>query len=336
MMSRDPREPTLISIVIPVYNEGASVDALIPALFGLLHRESLKAEVICVDDGSKDDTWDRLIAWRATYPALTLVSFSRNFGKEIAIAAGLDIAEGNAVILMDGDLQHPPEVIPRFLAEWRAGFDIVYGVRSNRAADGTLRKAFSRAFYRVFNTVSDTPITPDAGDFRLMDRKVVDAIRRMRERARFMKGIYAWVGFKNKAIEFDVAERQHGHSSFSPRRLFTLAFDGILSFSTIPLRIAMYLGALVAMTSLALGGYYLIRTLILGIDVPGYASLIVSVLALSGFTMLQLGLMGLYLGRIYDEVKARPLYLVREIIGKPAPESLLIDDPARGRIKDPV
>ncbi len=328
MMSRDPREPALISIVVPVFNEEASVDALIPRLFGLLEREGLAGEVICVDDGSRDTSWDKLIAWRTRYPALTLVSLSRNFGKEIAIAAGLDIAEGNAVILMDGDLQHPPEVIPEFLAQWRAGYDIAYGVRRNRDHDGAARRWLSRTFYRLFNTVSNTPITPDAGDFRLMDRKVVDAIRRMRERARFMKGIYSWVGFKSVAVEFDVTERVGGKSSFSPGRLFTLAFDGILSFSTVPLRIAMYAGASIALASIALGAYYLIRTLIYGIDVPGFASIIVSTLALSGFTMLQLGLMGLYLGRIYDEVKARPLYLLREIVGKAATESV------HSRIKD--
>jgi glycosyltransferase involved in cell wall biosynthesis len=318
MMSRDPREPTLISIVIQVFNEEASVDTLIPRLFGFLESQSLTAEVICVDDGSRDATWDKLIAWHTRYPALTLVSLSRNFGKEVAIAAGLDIAEGNAVILMDADLQHPPEVIPAFLAKWREGYDVAYGVRRNRDADGMLRRAFSRSFYKVFNTVSNTPITPDAGDFRLMDRKVVEAIRRMRERARFMKGIYAWVGFKSVAVEFDVVERQAGKSSFSPARLFTLAFDGILSFSSVPLRFAMYAGALIALVSIAMGAYYMGRTLIFGIDVPGFASLIVSILALSGFTMLQIGLMGLYLGRIYDEVKARPLYLVREIVGRTA------------------
>ena len=338
MMSRDQlgRDPALISVVIPAYNEAASVDVLIPRLFALLHRESLNAEVIVVDDGSKDDTWDRLVAWSSRYPALTLVSLSRNFGKEIAIAAGLDIAEGNAVILMDGDLQHPPEVIPEFIAQWRSGFDIVYGVRRTRDQDGTMRRALTRAFYRVFNAVSDTPITPDAGDFRLMDRKVVEAIRRMRERSRFMKGIYSWVGFKSVPVEFDVVERQHGKSSFSSGRLFTLAFDGILSFSTVPLRIAMFAGAAIALAALALGTFYLMNTLIYGIDVPGYASIIVSVLALSGFTMLQLGLMGLYLGRIYDEVKARPLYLVREIVGKAASEDSATAATALSRFKNLV
>ena len=336
MISRDTREPGLISIVIPVFNEAENLDALMPRLFGLLEREGLTSEVICIDDGSRDQTWDRLVAWRARCPDLTLVGLSRNFGKEIAIAAGLDIAEGKAVILMDGDLQHPPEVIPQFLAQWRAGYDIAYGVRRNREHDGALRRAFSRAFYRVFNSISDTPITADAGDFRLMDHKVVDAIRRMRERARFMKGIYAWVGFTSVSVEFAVTERAHGKSSFSSKRLFGLAFDGILSFSTVPLQIAMYAGAVIAFASIALGTYFLVRTLLLGIDVPGFASIIISTLALSGFTMLQIGLMGLYLGRIYDEVKARPLYLVREIIGKAAASEAAGANSALNRIRGPV
>ena len=334
MISGDMREPTLISIVIPLFNEEASVDALFPRLFGLLEREGITAEVICVDDGSRDQTWDRAVGWRVKYPAITLVSLSRNFGKEIAIAAGLDLANGDAVVLMDGDLQHPPEVIPEFLALWRAGYDVAYGVRRDRKHDGALRRALSRGFYRVFNAMSHTPITPDAGDFRLMDRKVVEAIRRMRERARFMKGIYSWVGFKSVSVDFDVVERAHGQSSFSPRRLFALAFDGILSFSTVPLRIAMYAGASIALLSIGLGAYYLFRTLIFGIDVPGFASIIVSTLALSGFTMLQLGLMGLYLGRIYDEVKARPLYLVREIVGQTAATEAA--NPALRPLKDAV
>ncbi len=331
MQSRSAGDAPFISIVVPVFNEQASVDALVPRLFGLLEREGLAGEVICIDDGSKDATWDRLVALTVNFPALTLVSLSRNFGKEIAIAAGLDIADGNAVVLMDGDLQHPPEVIPAFVARWREGYDIVYGVRKNRDQDGTMRRSFTRAFYRVFNAVSHTPITPDAGDFRLMDRKVVEAIRKMRERSRFMKGIYSWVGFKSVAVEFDVVERAGGKSSFSAWRLFGLAFDGLLSFSTVPLRIAMFVGAFVAFAALALGGFYLIRTLLFGVDVPGYASLIVSILALSGFTMLQLGVMGLYLGRIYDEVKARPLYLVREIAGKAVRDT---ENSSVSRIKD--
>jgi glycosyltransferase involved in cell wall biosynthesis len=186
----------------------------------------------------------------------------------------------------------------------------------------------------VFNSLSKTPISPDAGDFRLMDRKVVEAIRRMRERARFMKGIYSWVGFKSTSVEYDVVERAHGTSSFSPFRLFGLAFDGILSFSTAPLKVAVLIGSLLATCSITLGIYYMLRTLILGIDVPGFASLIVSILALSGLILLQLGVMGLYLGRIYEEVKGRPLYLVRDMVGKAASTERVV--PALRQFKDLV
>ncbi len=310
----DRRAPHLLSVVLPFFNEAESVDGLMKRLLGVLDRQPVPYEVICVDDGSSDETWTKLAAWRETCESLTLIALSRNFGKEIAITAGLDAAEGDCTLLMDSDLQHPPEAIAGMVAKWTEGYDVVTGVRRDRSSDGIFRRAFTRLFYRAFNAVSSTPITPDAGDFRLLDRKVVDAIRRMRERARFMKGIYGWVGFKNTTVTFDVEDRRHGHSSFSPLRLFALAFDGILSFSTAPLRLAMYAGAIIATFALALGAYYLVRTALYGIDVPGYASIIISTLALSGFTMLQIGVMGLYLGRIYEEVKARPLYLVRDIV----------------------
>lgn len=314
MPALDRRAPHLISVVLPFFNEAASVDGLMQRLIGVLEQQPVPFEIICVDDGSRDETWTKLSDWREKCENLTLIALSRNFGKEIAITAGLDAAEGDCTIIMDSDLQHPPEVIDDMIVKWVEGYDVVTCVRRDRSGDGFVRRAFTRLFYRAFNAVSSTPITPDAGDFRLLDRKVVDAIRRMRERARFMKGIYGWVGFKNTTILFDVEDRRHGRSSFSPFRLLALAFDGILSFSTAPLRLAMYAGAIVAAFALALGAFYLVRTALYGIDVPGYASIIVSTLALSGFTLLQIGVMGLYLGRIYDEVKARPLYLVRDFV----------------------
>lgn len=306
--------PNLISVVLPFYNEAASVDALMTRLLGVLDRQPVPYEIICVDDGSKDHTWLHLCAWRERCDSVTLIGLSRNFGKEIAITAGLDAAEGDCTVIMDSDLQHPPEVIVELLEKWTEGFDVVTGVRRDRSSDGMLRRTLTKLFYRSFNAVSQTPITPDAGDFRLLDRKVVEAIRRIRERSRFMKGIYGWVGFSNAIVPFDVEERLHGRSSFSPLRLFALAFDGILSFSTAPLRVAMYVGGMIAFAALTLGIIYILQVAIFGIDVPGYASIIVSTLALSGFTLLQIGITGLYLGRIYDEVKARPLYLVREMV----------------------
>jgi glycosyltransferase involved in cell wall biosynthesis len=314
MPASNRHAPNLLSIVLPFFNEAASVDTLMTRLLGVLDSQPLPYEIICVDDGSSDNTWLHLGAWRERCDSVTLIGLSRNFGKEIAITAGLDAAEGDCTIIMDSDLQHPPEVIAEMIAKWTEGFDVVTGVRRDRSSDGFLRRTLTKLFYRSFNAVSQTPITPDAGDFRLLDRKVVEAIRRIRERARFMKGIYGWVGFKNTVVPFDVEERLHGRSSFSPLRLFALAFDGILSFSTAPLRVAMYVGGIIAFSALTLGIIYILQVAIFGIDVPGYASIIVSTLALSGFTMLQIGITGLYLGRIYDEVKARPLYLVREMV----------------------
>jgi len=314
MPGNDRHAPHLISVVLPFFNEEGSVDALMTRLLDVLDRQPAPFEIICVDDGSRDETWARLSLWRERCESLTLIALSRNFGKEIAITAGLDAAEGDCTVIMDSDLQHPPELIGEMVAKWTEGFDVVTGVRRDRTADSFFRRMFSKLFYRAFNAISQTTITPDAGDFRLLDRKVVDAIRRIRERARFMKGIYGWVGFKNTTVIFDVEDRLHGKSSFSPLRLFALAFDGILSFSTAPLRFAMYTGGVIAFLALALGTFYIFQVAIFGIAVPGYASIVVSTLGLSGFTLLQIGVMGLYLGRIYDEVKARPLYLVRDMV----------------------
>jgi glycosyltransferase involved in cell wall biosynthesis len=294
-----------------MYNEQASVDELLVRLRAIADVSPHAFEVICVNDGSSDATWERLAAWRSRWPELRLVDLSRNFGKEIALMAGIDQAKGGAVILMDGDLQHPPELITTFLELWQNGHDVVVGVRRDRNADGAARRAASRMFYRIFNRLSEIPISDQQGDFRLMDRRVVDAVRRMRERSRFMKGIYAWVGFGNIGVEFDAPIRKHGQSSFSPRRLFNLAFDGLLSFSTVPLRLGVLFGVLVALCAMAAGVYYTLKTLILGVETPGFASLIVAIFFLSGLIMAKLGLVGLYVGRIYEEAKGRPLYVVR-------------------------
>ncbi|TAK99978.1 MAG: glycosyltransferase [Rhodospirillaceae bacterium] len=300
-----------VSVVIPMFNEQASVDELLTRLKQIAGTSSHAFEVICVNDGSTDATWTKLIAWRAKWSGLRLIDLSRNFGKEIALMAGIDQAKGGAVVLMDGDLQHPPELIVKFLDLWQQGHDVVIGVRRDRSSDGAVRQTASKLFYHVFNMLSEIPISDRQGDFRLMDRRVVDAVRRMRERSRFMKGIYGWVGFGSVGVEFDAPSRKHGHSSFSVRRLFNLAFDGLLSFSTVPLRIGVLLGGAVAIYAIAMGVYYAIKTLIFGVDVPGFASLIVATLLLGGLILAKLGLVGLYIGRVYEEVKGRPLYIVR-------------------------
>ncbi len=300
-----------VSIVVPMYNEQSSVDELLMRLKAIADTSPHAFEIICINDGSVDATWDKLVAWRARWPELRLVDLSRNFGKEIALMAGIDQAKGGAVILMDADLQHPPEVITTFLELWQQGHDVVVGVRRDRTADGAARRAASRLFYRVFNMLSEIPISDQQGDFRLMDRRVVDAVRRMREHSRFMKGIYAWVGFGNVGVEFDAPVRKHGQTSFSPRRLLRLAFDGLLSFSTVPLRIGVLFGAFVALCAMGAGVYYTLKTLIFGVETPGFATMVVAIFFLSGVIMAKLGLVGLYIGRIYEEAKGRPLYIVR-------------------------
>lgn len=300
-----------VSVVIPFFNEERSVDELLARLKNVADASTHDFEIICVNDGSADATWAKLSAWAPRWKAVKLIDLSRNFGKEIALMAGLDRARGGAVVLMDSDLQHPPETLTQFVDLWQQGHDVVVGVRRDRSADSKMRTAASRAFYRLFNLLSETPISNQEGDFRLMDRRVVDAVRRMRERSRFMKGIYAWVGFGSVGVEFDAPERKHGASSFSPRRLFNLAFDGILSFSTVPLRIGVLVGVAVALGATVAGVYYWLKTLIFGVDLPGFASLIVATLLLGGLILAKLGLVGLYIGRIYEEVKGRPLYVVR-------------------------
>lgn len=300
-----------VSVVVPMYNEQSSVDELLTRLKKIADTSPHAFEVICVNDGSTDATWDKLIAWRARWSELRLVDLSRNFGKEIALMAGIDQAKGGAVVLMDSDLQHPPELIPTFIELWQQGHDVIVGVRRDRTSDGAARRAASRMFYRIFNMLSEIPISDQQGDFRLMDRRVVDAVRRMRERSRFMKGIYAWVGFGNIGVEFDAPSRKHGQSSFSPRRLFNLAFDGLLSFSTVPLRIGILFGVFVAACAMAAGVYYTLKTLILGVETPGFATMVVAICLLGGLIMAKLGLVALYIGRIYEEAKGRPLYIVR-------------------------
>ena len=270
-------------------------------------------DIVLVDDGSHDETWVTIRGMAADSPIIKAIRLSRNFGKETAILAGLDAAGGDAVVLMDGDLQHPPELIADFVRLWRQGHQVVYGARRDRADGHGLHSV--RWFYRLFNTLSDIRVSDDAGDFRLMSRRVVDVILRLRERTRFTKGIFAWIGFETVAVPYDVEPRRYGATSFTPSRLLGFAFQGLVSFSTAPLKLGIIVGAVAALGALGLGAFYLIRTIMIGVDIPGYASIIVSVLALGGLTLLQLGLMGLYLGRIYEEVKGRPSYVVRDEIG---------------------
>ena len=307
------------SLIIPVKDEEAAIgpclDRVIPILEAMDDPAARSFEILFVDDGSSDRTLEVIRRANAVDPRVRAISLSRNFGKEAALTAGLDAVRGQAVVPLDVDLQDPPEALPKMIAEWRAGFDVVYGVRDNRESDSLPKRLTADLYYRAHNWLSHDKIPEHAGDFRLLDRKVVDVIRRMPERNRFMKGLFAWAGFKQAAVLYHREERTVGKTKFNYWKLWTLAIDGITSASTLPLRIWSYLGAVVALGALAYAVYIIIVTLTSGIDVPGYASLMVAVLFLGGLQLLSLGVLGEYVGRILTETKGRPLYIVRETIG---------------------
>ena len=307
--------PCELSLVIPAYNEGSNLGPLIDRVVPVLNSLSKDWELIFVDDGSSDDTLVWITAAHAKDSRIRAVSFSRNFGKEIAIAAGLDASRGDAVVIMDADLQHPPEMIGRFMELWREGYDVAYGQRVDRHTDSALRRLFTYVFYHAFAMFGETPLPDSAGDFRLLDRKAVNALRSMGERARFSKGLYAWIGFKSIGVPFDVADRAQGSSKFGIRRLLHFALDGITSFSTVPLRLWTYIGALISGAALLMAAWVVISTLVYGTDVPGYATLLVSITFFAGVQLLSLGVIGEYIGRIFAEVKRRPLYIVGNTIG---------------------
>ncbi|HEU0310892.1 MAG TPA: glycosyltransferase family 2 protein [Sphingomicrobium sp.] len=307
------------SLIIPVKDEEAAIgpclDRVIPVLEGIRDPVAKSFEILFVDDGSEDATLEVIRKANASDPRIRALSLSRNFGKEAALSAGLDAARGNAVVPLDVDLQDPPEALPKMIEQWRAGFDVVYGVRDDRKTDSFPKRLTADLYYRAHNWLSHDKIPEHAGDFRLLDRRVVDVIRRMPERNRFMKGLFAWAGFKQAAVAYHREERTVGKTKYNYWKLWTLAIDGITSASTLPLRVWSYLGAFVALGALAYSIYIVIRTLTSGIDVPGYASLMVAVLFLGGLQLLSLGVLGEYVGRILTETKGRPLYIVRERIG---------------------
>jgi glycosyltransferase involved in cell wall biosynthesis len=304
-----------LSVIVPVFNESTNVGPLLERLVPVLAACAASFEVVFVDDGSTDTTLAAIRAAHAGEPRIRALGLSRNFGKEVAIAAGLDHARGAAVVIIDADLQHPPEVITAFVARWREGYKNVYGQRAYRAGDQPIRRFLTQHFYRLFASVGDTDLPEGAGDFRLLDAQAVVALRNMREHVRFSKGLYAWIGFRSIGVPFEVAPRLHGEKKFDFRKLTVFALEGLVSFTTLPLRIWTYAGLAVSIVALMLAAYYLIRTLLLGIDVPGYASLIVSITFFAGIQLVSLGVIGAYVGRIFAEVKRRPLYLVEEHIG---------------------
>ena len=303
------------SCVIPAYNESASLPVLLQDLSDALQARFRHWEVIVVNDGSRDDTELALAPWLAK-GHIRYIALSRNFGKEAALTAGIDRARGDVVLLMDADLQHPPALIDDMLAAWRGGADMVYTVRASRNDESWAKKVGTRWFYRVVNAGSRTPIPPDAGDFRLLDRKVVEALKSLPERNRFMKGLYAWVGFPSAMVSYEPPQRFAGDSSFSMKSLFRLAITGLTAFTNFPLRLWSAVGAVIALCSLA-GGVWLIVDHYTGSNVvPGWATLAVSAMFFSGVQLLSIGILGEYVGRIFDEVKQRPVYLVRADSGE--------------------
>ena len=321
LVKRGLISPTL-SVVVPVKNEEESIGPFVERVSAILDLIGEKEgwEILFVDDGSTDSTLAVIVAANQRDQRVRALSLSRNFGKEAALSAGLDHARGRAVIPMDVDMQDPPEVLPEMVAKWRDGYEMVFGVRRCRKEDSLPKRLTAGLYYRAHNFVSEDQIPANAGDFRLLDRKVVEVIRALPERNRFMKGLFAWAGFKQASVEYDRAEREAGSTKFNYWKLWTLALDGITSSSTVPLRIWSYVGAFVALFAMAYAGFIAVDTMLFGNSVPGYASLIVSILFLGGIQLISLGVLGEYVGRILTEAKQRPLYVIRETIGLPAAE----------------
>jgi polyisoprenyl-phosphate glycosyltransferase len=303
-----------ISCIVPALNESDNLHTLLPALEAVLSALSPAWEVIVIDDGSHDATPELMASWSAR-PGFRYIQFSRNFGKEAALSAGLGASAGDVVICMDADLQHPPALIPEMVERWRAGADMVYAVRASREDESRIKRLGSSLLYFILGRDSRIRIPRDAGDFRLMSRRVVDAFMQLPERTRFMKGLYAWVGFKTDAIEYVPPERLHGKSRFSLIGLTHFAVDGITAFSTWPLRAISLAGAVVALLSFIYGIYLVIEYLLVGNEVSGWSTIVTAMLFLAGVNLLGLGVLGAYVSRIFDEVKQRPLYLVRNDTG---------------------
>ncbi|MBB3814119.1 glycosyltransferase involved in cell wall biosynthesis [Xanthomonas arboricola] len=308
-----------LTVVIAAYNEETSIPQLHPRLCAVLAGlHGVQTHVLYVDDGSSDGTWSVLQALADADPQVSAVRLSRNFGKEVAISAGLDHVLPGAVVLLDADGQDPPELIPEFVALWRAGYDNIFGTRIFREGESWLKRSAAHAFYRVIRQLSRTPIPADTGDFRLLSPRVVEALQQLRERHRFMKGLFGWVGFRQVALPYRRAPRLSGRSKFTVWRLWNFALDGITSFSTVPLRAATYLGLLTALVAFLFGGWVVIKAALMGDPVAGWPTMMSVILFLGGIQLIALGLIGEYLGRLYDEAKQRPLYLVdthRGVVG---------------------
>ena len=309
-----------LTVVIPVLNEERGIDPLLARLTPVLEDSGLSWSILLIDDGSTDGTIARIRDLHSRDPRIKSVSLSRNFGKEIAVAAGLRYSTADATIVMDSDLQHPPEVIPEFIAQWRKGFEVVFGQRIDRHADSAWRRLGARVFYGIFHKLSGTELQPRSCDFRLLGRHAVEAINRIGERKRYNNGLFAWIGFPAIGVPFDMPPRRSGDTSrWLALKLARFALDGLASFSTIPLRVWSILGLIISGLAFIYMLVVLTKTLLFGDPARGYPTLMVTVLFLAGIQLISLGVLGEYLGRVYEEVKGRPLFLVREEIGVKGP-----------------
>ncbi|HYB51079.1 MAG TPA: glycosyltransferase family 2 protein [Burkholderiaceae bacterium] len=311
--ARRARTPS-ISCVVPAFNEAQNLPRLLPVLIEQLRSLTDRWEIVIVDDGSRDQTLSAIDPWLSN-PGVVCLALSRNFGKEAALGAGLDHARGDVVVTMDADLQHPVEMLSPMLAHWREGCDMVYAVRADRSGESALKRMGARLFYSLLKLGSAIEIPAHAGDFRLMDRCVVDALCALPERTRFMKGLYAWVGYRSRAVEFTPPPRSAGRSGFGVRALFSLAASGITAFTNLPLRLASAFGFVLAVIAIAYGAWVVVDHFLNGSDVAGWATIVVGITLLSGVQLLFIGVLGEYLGRVYEEVKSRPRYIVARRLG---------------------
>lgn len=307
----EEREPVRVSVVVPAYNEEEVLPEFHRRMAEVAEKIDARVEMVFVNDGSTDRTLEVLNALRARDPRVAIVDLSRNFGKEIAMTAGLDHARGDAVVVIDADLQDPPELIPQMIGHWREGYDVVYAKRTSRAGESALKKATAHAFYRVIGGLSRVKIPEDTGDFRLLSRRAVDALGRLREQHRFMKGLFAWIGYPQKALPYERHARHDGQTKWNFRSLWTFALEGITSFTILPLKVATYVGLITALGAFGFGMFLVVDTLVRGNPVAGYPSLMTVVLFLGGIQLMAIGVIGEYLGRMFDETKNRPLYLVQ-------------------------
>jgi len=310
--ARRPADP-LLSLVVPVFNEAESIGLFLDAVEPCLDGAGLRFEIVFVNDGSRDGTLAQLLDRSARDRRIKVVNLSRNFGKEAALTAGIDHARGDMLIPMDIDLQDPPGLFKPFIERWREGYDIVYGVRSTRDADTAAKRVSASWFYWAFNSMSPVRIPANVGDFRLVDRRAVEVLRRLPERNRFMKGLFAWVGFNAVGVPYARPARAAGASKFNLWRLWNFALDGVVSFSTVPLRASFYGGVAIAIVAVLYALFILGRVLLFGIDTPGYASLLVVVLLMGAIQLVSIGIIGEYLGRLFLEVKGRPIYVVEGV-----------------------